>query len=114
MLTEALGIGRSFHQEDIANLRQHITLQLLRGDLFLPDYRIHSVLPRRSSTPHSTHSQSDLEAAASLLDLSGAQPRVRFSTEIEVREYNGKKDFIRHLAHYTYILYVSSHRKRHG
>jgi hypothetical protein len=92
MLTEALGLNHSFSQAEIENLRWHMAIQLLRGDLFLPDYRIPttSAVQSRATTPQSTHSQSDIEAAAALLDFAGVVPHgVRFSAEVDVREYQG-------------------------
>jgi hypothetical protein len=93
MLTEALSINHRFCQTEIENLRWHMAIQLLRGDIFLPDYHIlaarSSSLPSRASTPQSTHSQSDIEAATTLLDLATVQPYVRFNTEVDVREYKG-------------------------
>jgi hypothetical protein len=96
MLTKALGLNRSFTQTEIENLRWHMAIQLLRGDLFLPEYHIRatstsgSTRPSRASTPQSTHSKSDMEAAATLLDFASVAPRgVRFSTEVDIREYKG-------------------------
>ena len=96
MLTEALGLSHSFCQAEIENLRWHIAIQLLRCVIFLPDYHIQATsssrLPARTFTPQSIHSQSDIEAAITLLDLSAAEPHVRFSTEVNIREYKGSVD----------------------
>jgi hypothetical protein len=91
MLTTSLGLEHSFVQAEINNLRYHIALQRLRQTIFLPEYDIHAnTKPQsypRSTTPHS---ESEVDAATSLLDLSATptRPHVRFNPLVDIREFN--------------------------
>jgi hypothetical protein len=76
MLTTSLGLEQSFIQAEIDIVRYHIALQLLRQTIFLPEYDIHpNTKPQPCSRSITPHSESDIEAATSLLELSAAPNR---------------------------------------
>lgn len=80
-----------FDYPAIAQLRSHFALQLMRTNLFLPEYEHLSLLaavstPRRKSMPVTSASQSsarDCSAAERLLKVKDT----RFDRDVQVQEY---------------------------
>ena len=102
MLSVSCGLPR-FTQNDMANVRKHIALQLHHGAIFIPEYNIPKSYEQfPDATPIDTLSASapspalvtqDINAAQLLLSLAMPTPEplehcaVQFNHEVQVQEF---------------------------